>query len=324
MNNFLTFVTKSCTEEAKENSFCNTKHNSKTAELEKEIIRHRMSKRFVDSNDVIGFQGYCFINEAGMFLTSVEMSVDWKRQTLRDMKPCFSTCLSVKGAESQKVTVLQTKRYKSLSLQMWAPRKSVVVRPPDLEVKGTCLAHENNRRRVTVGLILPSELKFSGEQSSSLVKEEISVEGEKCSQEKHDGENFGIEGKMLLALVESSLKKKLNSEYIDIIPNRLIRSAPEYKSPQFGNSSTTFSCFSPRLAIKGEILPTELKFGIQNHRKLNSTSAFKRSEGDRLKIGASFCRGKLEPLLPRKKPAKNLHKELEREEARARRKIQFK
>lgn len=316
---------KSSTEGIKKSLSYYAKQNSKTPEQIKRIIRHGDSRRFVAGNSVSGFQGYCFINEAGMFLTSVEMFVDWKRQDLRSTQPCFSTCLTIKGSECHKVTVFQPKRYKSVSLRMWTPKKSVVVKPPDLEVKGTCIVHDinKNRARETTDPIALSESVFPEEHSSNWADhKEVSREQGDRTADKDGGD--GNEGKLLLALLESSLKKKLNPEYIDIIPSRLNRLTGGYKSPQFGESSTSYFR-SLQQAIKQERLPMELRFGIQNPKKFNLNAVLGRPRAvERPKTVACFYRGKLEPLLPRKKPAENLHKELEREETRARRETQCK
>lgn len=238
--------------------------------------------------------------------------MDWKRQTCRSQQPCFYTCFTVKGTESRKAKVLQSKLGKRVSLQMWTPTKSVVVAPPDLEIKGKCLAHERKQVKEAVDVTPVSEVDISGEQSYSVGNSVISRNKE-CKDEKQDVEN-NKEGKITLAVLEASLKKKLNPEYIDIITWRLDRSTA-VRSPQFDSNSTTYSRLSPRQVAKEERLPVELKFGIRNPRKSNSTAAIKCTDVPRPKTELSFFRGKLEPLLPREKPAKNLHEELEREEA---------
>ena len=284
-------------------------------------IHHRdaVYRRFVAGNSASGFQGYCFVNEVCMFLTSIEMSLDLKKQTSRNIPTCFSTCLTVKGTEPHKVTTLQTKRCKNVSSRMWKPTKSVVVKPPDLEVKGTCLALDNKHRAArTVDITSPTGLVFLDEQNANLASRDVRTEQEDYPKDKYNGEDSS-EGKILLALLESSLNKKLNPEYIDIIPSRLNHSSTGYRSPQFGNYSTSYFRYSPRLAIPDEILPMDLKFGIRNPKRLYSTAVLRRPEAvERPKTVLSFYRGKLEPLLPREKPAENLHEELEREEVKAR------
>lgn len=275
--------------------------------------------RFVAGNRVSGFHGYCFVNEVCMFLTSIEMSLDLKKQTSRNIQTCFSTCLTVKGTEPRKVTTLQTKGCKNVPSRMWKPTKSVVVKPADLEVKGTCLALDNkNQATGTVDITSPTELVFPDKQNANLANGDVSTEQEDYTKDKCNGEDSS-EGKLLLALLESSLNKKLNPEYIDIIPSRLNHSSTGYRCPQFGNYSTSYFRYSPRLAIPDEILPMELKFGIRNPKRLNYTAVLRRPKSvERPKTVLSFYRGKLEPLLPREKPAENLHAELEREEAKER------
>lgn len=290
------------------------KHNIKATEYAKRNIHHRESTSCLGYNCVAGIQGCYFINETRVFLTSVEKSMDWKRQSSRSAQPCFYTCFTVKGTESRKATVSQSKRRKSFSSQMWTPKKSVVVKPPDLEIKGKCLALEHNKAKETVDVTSISVVDITGDQSSNEANKDISSQQEDCKEDKQDVENSN-DGKIFLALLEASLKKKLNPEYIDIIPSRLNRSTT-VRSPQFDNISTTYSRISPRQGIKEERLPLELKFGIRNPaKKLNSSAVLKRPEVARPKIELSFYRGKLEPLLPREKPSENLHAELEREEA---------
>ena len=248
------------------------------------------------------------------------MSADLKRQTSRNIQICFSTCLTVKGTEPRKVTALETKQCKTVSSRMWTPTKSVVVKPPDLEVKGTCLVLDNkNRATGTVDSTSPTEMVFPEEQNANLMNRDVSTEQEDYTQDQHNGEDSS-EGKMLLALLKSSLNRKLNPEYVDIIPSRLNHSSTGYRSTQIGNYSTSYFRYSPRLAISDKILPMDLKFGIRNPKRLNSTAVLRQPEAaERPKTVLSFYRGKLEPLLPREKPAKNLHEELEREEAKERR-----
>lgn len=289
--------------------FCNTKQTTRTAELADETIHSRMSGRFVASNDVSGFQGYCFTNEVGVFLSSEQMSPKWENQTINDTQSCVSTCLLVKGVQTKEITTLKRKGRKTVSSTMWAPMKSVVVKPPVFEVKGTSFEQVKNPGTEVDGSILQSELKVQEEKKNGSTKTEKCSEQEICPQERN-GPEKGNEGKILLALLESSLNQKLNPEYIEITPSRLNRQT-EIKSHKLGH-------LSPRPIIKKEILPKELKFGIRNPQKLISASASKRPEENRPKIALSFHKGRLEPLLPREKPAVNLHKELELEEAGAR------
>ena len=237
------------------------------------------------------------------------MSLKWENQTINDTQACVSTCLLVKGVQTKEITTLKRKGRKTVSSTMWTPTKSVVVKPPDFEVKGTCFELEKDQGAEMDGSILQSELKVQEEKKNGSTKTEKDSAQEICPQERN-GREEGNEGKILLALLESSLNQKLNPEYIEIIPSRLNRQT-EIKSHKLGH-------LSPRPIIKEEILPKELKFGIRNPKKLISASAFKRPEENRPKIAFSFHKGRLEPLLPREKPAVNLHKELELEEARAR------
>lgn len=290
--------------------FCNTKQHTRTAELTEETIHCRMSGRFVASNIVSGFQGFCFTNEVGVFLSSKQMSLKWEDQTINDTQSCVSTCLLVKGVQTKEIPTLKRKGRKTVSSTMWTPTKSVVVKPPDFEVKGTCFELEKDPGAEMDGSSLESELKVQEEKKNGSRKTEKCSEQDICPQER-DGREEGNEGKILLGLLESSLNQKLNPEYIEIIPSRLNRQS-EIKSHKLGH-------LSPRPIIKDEILPKELKFGIRNPKKLISASAFKRPEENRPKIAFSFHKGRLEPLLPREKPAVNLHEELVLEEARARR-----
>lgn len=251
--------------------------------------------------------------------------VDLTRQTSRNkpFQPCFSTCLTVKGtAESRRVSALKEKRDKNESLRMWAPMKSVVVKTPDLEVKGTCLVlDDKNRVTGTVGVTSPPELIFSEGQNSSLVSNEVPTDRQDCEEDTQNGDDTS-RGNMLFDLLKSSLNKKPHPEYINIIPSQLKYLSAGCKSPQFGNCSTSNFRLSPRPAIKHKILPSELKFGIRNPRnpkKANCTKGLIHSVPlERPKTVLSSYQRRLKPLLPREKPAENLHEEVEREEARAR------
>jgi len=315
---------KSSTEGIKKNIFSHSKQNSKTIEEVIRITRLGEPRRFVASNNVSGFQGHRFIYKAGKFLTTVKMSVDWKSQNSSNMELYFSTCLIVKGTESHKSTVMQTKRYKDISSQLWSPKTSFVIKPPDLEVRGTSLTYDKKSRDMkTFDVISTSDYVFPEEQNSILANKDVATEKGDCTENKHHGENTN-NGKILLTLLEASLKRKLNPEYIDIISSRLNRSSAGRKSPQFSGSSTSTFRYPPRLAIKEEILPMELKFGTRNPKINSATILRRRKNEERPKTVHSFYRGKLEPLLPREKPAENLHEELEREEARARRATPYK
>lgn len=248
-----------------------------------------------------------------MFLTGVKTSMDWKRQSSGNLQPCFYTCLTVKGTESRESAVLQSKPHKSVSSQMWTPKKSVVVKPPDLEIKGKCLGNKLDKDNKAVDMKPKSVVDITTEQSFSVEDKDIPSQREDFKEANQDVEN-GNGGKIFLALLEASLKKKLNPEYIDIIPSRLNRSIA-VRSPQCDKKSTTYPRLSPLQVIKEERLPVELKFGVRNPKKVNYNAAFKRPDIARPKTELSYYRGKLEPLLPRKNPSKNLHAELEREEA---------
>lgn len=282
-------------------------------EYAKRSSNGREPRSCLSYHHVAGIQGCYFINEARVFLTTVKTPMDWKRQSARSLQPCFYTCFTVKGTESRKPTVPQSKRHKSVSSRMWTPKKSVVVKPPELEIKGKCLPHEHNKAKETADKIPLSVMDIKGEQSASIANKDTQSQHQDCKEDKYDVENSN-HGKIFLALLEESLKKKLNPEYIDIIPTRLNRSSA-VRSPQFDNNSTTLSRLFPRQVIKEEELPVELKFGIRNLKKLNSRAALIRPDATRPKTESSLYRGKLEPLLPRDKPSKNLHAELEREEA---------
>lgn len=288
------------------------KPNSMATEYAKRNIHSGEPRSCLGYHNVAGIQGCYFINEARVFLTRVETSMDWKRQSSRSVQPCFYTCYTVKGTEYRKPTVIQSKRHKSVSSQMWTPKKSVVVKPPELEIKGKCLAHEQNKVKETADIIPTSVMDIKEEQRASVANKDISCQQQDCNEDKRDIENSN-DGKIFLTLLEESLKKKLNPEYIDIIPSRLNRSTA-VGSPQFDNNSTTLCRLFPRQVIKEDRLPVELKFGIRNPKKLNSHTASKRPDVARPKTELSFYRGKLEPLLPREKPSKNLHAELEKEE----------
>ena len=288
------------------------KRNSMASESAKRNIHSRVPWSCLGYRHVAGIQGCYFTNDARVFLPRVQTLMDWERQGSRREQPCFYTCFTVKGAESRKPTVLQSKR-RSVSSQMWTPKKSVVVKPPDLQIKGKCLAHENSRAKETVDTIPLSVMDINGEQSSTVANKDISSQQEDSKEHTRNVED-SQEGKIFLTLLEESLKKKLSPEYIDIIPSRLNRFTA-VKSPQFDNNSTTWFRPFPRQVTKEDTLPVELKFGIRNPKKLNSHAVLKRPDVARPKTELSFYRGKLEPLLPREKPSKNLHEELEREEA---------
>ena len=72
-----------------------------------------MSGRFVASNIVSGFQGYCFTNEVGVFLSSKQMSLKWENQTINDTQSCVSTCLLVKGVQTKEMPTLKRKGRKT-------------------------------------------------------------------------------------------------------------------------------------------------------------------------------------------------------------------
>lgn len=290
------------------------KHNSLAREDAKRKFHHRERRSCLGYNYVAGIQGCYFINEPRVFLTGMKTSMDWERQSSGNLQPCFYTCLTVKGTESRKSTVLQSKRHKSVSSQMWTPKESVVVKPPDLEIKGKCLVHKHNKDNEAVDMIPKSLVAFTGEQSFSVENKDIPSQREDFKEAINQDVENGNGGKIFLALLEASLKKKMNPEYIDIIPSRLNRSIA-VRSPQIDNNSTTYPRLSPRQVIKEERLPVELKFGVRNPKKVNFSAALKRPNVARPKTELSFYRGKLEPLLPREKPSKNLHAELEREEA---------
>ena len=291
----------------------NEKHSRLSREYAKRKIHHRECRSCHGYNYVAGVQGCYFINEARLFSTAVKTSMDWKRQSSGNVEPCFHTCLTVKGTESRKSTVLQSKPHKSVSSQMWTPKKSVVVKPPDLEIKGKCLANKTDKNNEAADMTPKSMVAVTAEQSFSVEDRGLFSHSQDFREAKQDVEN-GNGGKIFLALLEASLKKKLNPEYIDIIPSRLNRSIA-VRSSQHDKNSTTYPRLSPRQVIKEERLPVELKFGVRNPKKVNFSAALKRPDIARPKTEMSYYRGKLEPLLPRKNPSKNLHAELEREEA---------
>ena len=237
--------------------------------------------------------------------------MDWKRQSSGDLQPCFYACLTVKGKESRKSQVPQSKPHKSVSSQMWTPKKSVVVKPPDLEIKGKCLGNKLDKDNEAADMTSQSVVDITPGQSFNV--EDKDIPSQRKDLANQDVEN-GNGGKIFLALLEASLKKKLNPEYNDIIPSRLNRSIA-VRSPQYDNTSTTYPRLSPRQVIKEERLPVELRYGVRNPKRVNFSAAFKRPDNTRPKTDMSYYRGKLEPLLPRKNPSKNLHAELEREEA---------
>ena len=241
--------------------------------------------------------------------------MDWKRQRSGNLQACFYTCLTVKGTVSRKSAVLapQSKPHKSVSSQMWTPTKSVVVRPPDLEIKGKCLGNKLDKDNEAVDMTAKSVVDITSQQSFNKEDKDIPCQCEDFKEANKDIEN-GNGGGLFLALLEASLKKKLNPEYIDIIPNRLNRFIA-VRSPRCDKNLATYSRLSPRQVINAERLPVELKFGVRNPKKVNCNAAFKRPDIARPKTELSYYRGKLEPLLPRKNPSQNLHAELEREEA---------
>ena len=289
------------------------KHDSLSREYAKRKIHHRECRRCHSYNYVAGIQGCYFINEAHLFSTGVKTSMDWKRQSYGNLEPCFYACLTVKGTESRKSTIPQSKPHKNVSSQMWTPKKSVVVKSPDLEIKGKCLANKTDKNNEAADKTLKSMVNITAKQSFSVEDKDIPSQSQDFRETNHDVEN-GYGGKIFLALLEASLKKKLNPEYIDIIPSRLNRSIA-VRSSQYDKNSTTYPRLSPRQVIKEERLPVELKFGVRNPKKVNFSAALKRPDIARPKTELSYYRGKLEPLLPRKNPSKNLHAELEREEA---------
>lgn len=233
--------------------------------------------------------------------------MDRKRQTCIGQDLCFCTPFSVKGSELRKTEVLHSKLGKNISLQMWTPKTSVVVVPPDLKIKGVCLAHERKQAHT-----IPVTKITASEGQSDIAQIDISRIESNFGEQKHDVNN-GKKGNMLLTVLEASLKKKLNPEYIHILPWRLNRSTV-VRSAQYNGASKQFRLY-PRQSLKEERLPAELKFGVRNPRKSNS-AACKKSEVLRTKAEVNPYRGKLEPLLLREKPSKNLHDELVREEAR--------
>lgn len=235
--------------------------------------------------------------------------MDWKGQTCRDQELSFSPCFTVKGSVIRKAEVLQSKLGKNDSSQMWTPKTSVVV-PPDLKIKGVCLPREQKR----ADTISASRVKASRERGDNEQKGDNSRTEDNLRDDKHDVNN-GEKGNMLLAVLEASLKKKLNPEYIDILPWRLNCSTAFRSAQVDGVLKNQFRLYS-RQFLKEERLPTELKFGVRNPRKSNSAAGTKRDEVLRAKTELNPYRGKLEPLLLREKPSKNLHEELEREEAR--------
>jgi len=196
---------------------------------------------------------------------------------------------------------------------MWTPKKSVVVKPPDLEIKGKCLGNKLNEDNEAVDMSPKSVVDTTAQQSFGEEDKDIPCQREDFKEANKDVEN-GKGGELFLALLEASLKKKLNPEYIDIVPSRLNRFIA-VRSPQCDKTLAAYPRLSPRQVIKEERLPVELKFGVRNPKKANYNAAFKRPDIARPKTELSFYRGKLEPLLPRKNPSKNLHAELEREEA---------
>lgn len=289
------------------------KHKHLSREYAKRKIHHRECRRCHGYKYVAGIQGCYFINEVRLFSTGVKMSMDWNRQSSGNLEPCFYTCLTVKGTESRESTVLQSKPHKSFSSQMWNPKKSVVVKPPDLEIKGKCLANKTDKNNAANDVTPKSMVDVTAEQSFSVEDKDLPSQSQDF-REANQGVENGNGGKIFLALLEASLKKKLNPEYIDIIPSRLNRSIA-VRSSQHDKNSTTYPHLSPRQVIKQETLPVELKFGVRNPKKVNFGAALKRPDIARPKTELSYYRGKLEPLLPRNNPSKNLHAELEREEA---------
>lgn len=289
------------------------KHNRLARAYAKRQIHHGEFRSCLGNNYVAGIQGCYFINETRVFSSGVKTSMDRKSQSSGNLQPCFGTCLTVKGTESRKSTALQSKPHKSVSSQMWTPKKSVVVKTPDLEIKGKCLANKHEKNNEVVDTIPKSVVEITAEVSFSVKDKDTPNQCEDFKEASQDVEN-GNGGKIFLALLEASLKRKLNPEYIDIFPSRLNRSIA-VRSPQYDNTPTTYSCLSPRHVIKEGKLPAELKFGVRNPKKVNFSAALKRPDIPQSKTELSCSRGKLEPLLPRNIPSKNLHAELEREEA---------
>ena len=286
------------------------KHNSLVRDYAKRKIHRRVCRSCLGYSYVAGIQGCYFINEARAFSTGVKTSMDWKRRCSGNEHPSFYTCLTVKGTESRKCTVLQSKQHKSVSSQMWTPKKSVVVKPPDLEIKGKCLANKHDKDNEAVDMIPKSVVDITAEQSFSVEDKDILNQRQEANQDVENSHG----GKIFLAILKASLKKKLSPEYIDIIPSGLNRSVA-VRSPQLDWNSTTYSRLSPRHVIKEDRLPAELKFGVRNPKKVNFGAVLKRPVIAQPKTELNYYRGKLEPLLPRKIPSKNLHAELEREEA---------
>ena len=290
------------------------KHNRLSREYAKRKIHHRECRRCHGYNYVAGIQGCYFINEARLFSTGVKTSMDWKRQSSGNLEPCFYTCLTVKGTESRKSTVPpQSKSRRRVPSQMWTPKKSVVVKPPDLEIKGKCLSNKTDKNNESADMTPKSMVDITEQQSFSVEDKNLLSQSQDFREADQEVENDDG-GKIFLALLEASLKKKLTPENTDIIPSRLNRSIA-VRSSQYDKNSITYPRLSPRQVIKEEILPVELKFGVRNPKKVNFSAALKRPDIARPKTELSYYRGKLEPLLPRKNPSKNLHAELEREEA---------
>lgn len=219
------------------------------------------------------------------------MSVGAYSETLGKKQPCFSSCLTVKGMESSKVTKVQKEKYQNGFLRMWAPTKSVAVKPPVLEVTGTSVIPFTNRDEGTVeGDFAPSQLSH---------------------QEHIEGNGKDIRQENILLFLGSSTDKQLSSEYNDFIPRRLMRPNTSSKPSQFGElSAPSFG------SSRGDhILPQKLKFGIRNAANLpHRQTGIRQGVDKRPRAVVSLSRANLEPLLLSEKPAENLHEELEREE----------
>ena len=233
----------------------------------------------------------------------------------------FSSCLTVKGIEPRErdITKLQGSRYRKMMLQMWVPTNSLVVKLPDMEVTGTCLVPpvENDDQNTRV-IYEPQEPRCSCAPAVSELCLEKHCSNISPGREYADEINDKTIKGNVLSLLESSLDKELSLDHTDVIPSQLRRRSNTSPRPstQFGNRSPSpYLGYSRPHPTQDHILPKDLKFGIRNVTQYRKTT---RRQGvaieERPKIVPSFCRGNLEPLLLRTKPAKNLHEELEREE----------
>lgn len=251
------------------------------------------------------------------------MSLNFASQTSMKKQTCFSTCLTIKGIEpsEREIRKLQGSRHRKMLLQMWVPTNSLVVKLPDIEVTGTCLVPptENDDQNTRV-INEPQEPRCSCAPS---VSELLCLE-KHCSNGSHGREyadeidDKTIEGNVF-SLLESSLDKELSLDHTDVIPCWLTRRSNTSPKPsaQFGSSPSPYFGTSRPHSVQDHILPKDLKFGIRNATSAQYRKATRRqgvAVEDRQKVLPSFCRGNLEPLLLRTKPAKNLHEELEREE----------